>query len=61
MYHSSVVPSPLRPLDTIGRLIPNATGADMSMLAALLSGDLEELSALADQNSLTALLLGAVR
>lgn len=45
-------------LAAIGRLIPNATGADMSMLAALLSGDLEELSALADQNSLTALLLG---
>lgn len=45
-------------LSAIGRLIPNATGADMSMMAALLSGDLEELAALADQDSLTALLLG---
>lgn len=42
----------------LGRLTPAPSGSGMAMLSALLSGDLEGLSALAEQNGIAALLLG---
>lgn len=44
---------------TIRRILPAPSGLDAAMLSALLSGDLEELSALASQNRLAALVLGS--
>lgn len=44
--------------DALRRLIPTVSGPNMAMVAALLGGDLEGLSALAQEHGLAAILLG---